>query len=116
MPLIMGGSHRIIIRMTRLQISRLHLGWSIVDLAIRSGISVETIEKHEKGVRNRYAYDTIRELTRVLGAQHGYLAQNAQDIWEGDSRFWRKQHDGWLEVQIYVPVDSTTITTTTIAI
>lgn len=101
MPLILGLSNTT--RMTRLQISRLHLGWSRESLARQSAISVRTIENHELGVRNVYTDRTVIGLTQVLGVESTYLVRGMRDIWEGDGKLWRKHprlFDGWEEIVI----------------
>ena len=90
-------------RMTRLQIKRLHLGWSRTDLALRSGISIQTIMKHEGGIRDVYVTQTILKLIGALGVEQNYLVRGYRDIWEGDGKLWRKHlrsFDRWEEIII----------------
>ncbi len=98
MPLITSGT--VIPRMTRLQIYRLHKGWTRYGLAYRSGISVQTIEKHEEGIRNGYMIQTIAELIGALGVEQNDLVRGNCDIWEGDGKVWCRRYGGWDEIRI----------------
>ncbi len=101
MPLILEGRHSDITRMTRLEIKRRHLGWTIFQLAWRSGVSTQTIKKHEQGVRNTYTFETVQKLTNAFCIAPSELVRGTQDIWEGGGTFWRKRlhlFDRWEEI------------------
>ncbi len=88
-----------ITRMTRLEIKRRHQELTIYQLAWRSGVSEQTIKKHEQGVRNTYIYDTIYKLRDALGIEQSDLVRGKGDIWEGGGKVWWRRFDGtWVEI------------------